>query len=90
MLKTCFFSAVWLAGQWGGGAIAASLATLLGMALKEVVDPIIQRNHFFAHPENFVLAMLRDNRYHIFDLGIHQILKVQHHQELLASIKPLH
>ena len=30
--------------------------------LKNVVDPVIQRNAFFSHPENLLLAMLTDER----------------------------
>ena len=48
----------------------------LGVALEEVVDPVIQRNVcFFWSPKNFVLAMLHDDRNHIRDFGIRQILK---------------
>ena len=43
----------------------------LRMAGKKVVGPVIQRNVFFAHPKDFVLAMLHDDRNDIRDLGMY-------------------
>lgn len=45
--------------------------------LREVVDAVIQRNAFFAHPENVLLAMIVDEREHIRELGYRRILKAR-------------
>jgi len=45
--------------------------------LLQVVDPVIQRNAFFAHSENLLLAMLVDDREHIRELGYRRILKAR-------------
>lgn len=42
--------------------------------LKAVIDPVIQRNSYFAHPENILLAMISDERKHIRELGLRKIL----------------
>ena len=31
---------------------------------KAIVDPVIQRNSYFAHPENLLLSMMTDDRPH--------------------------
>ncbi|KAK4882474.1 hypothetical protein RN001_005793 [Aquatica leii] len=43
--------------------------------LKKVVDPVLQRNGYFGHPENLLLAMLADDRKYIRELGLRRILK---------------
>ena len=45
--------------------------------LLQVVDPVIERNAFFAHPENVLLAMVVDEREHIRELGYRRILKAR-------------
>ena len=45
--------------------------------LKKIVDPVIQRNAYFSHPENVLLAILTDSRPHIRQLGLQRILKVR-------------
>lgn len=45
--------------------------------LLQVVDPVIERNAFFAHPENILLAMIVDEREHIRELGYRRILKAR-------------
>lgn len=53
--------------------------------LKEIVHNVIQRNGFFAHSENILLAMLQENRKHIRELAIRRIMKArknQHHSNL--------
>lgn len=51
------------------------LSRYLPTTLKAVVDPVIQRNSYFAHPENLLLAMLTDPQQHIRELAVHRILK---------------
>lgn len=41
----------------------------------KIIDPVIQRNSFFAHPENLLLCMLNDERLSIRELGLRRILK---------------
>ncbi|CAH1116385.1 unnamed protein product [Phaedon cochleariae] len=43
--------------------------------LKKIVDPVIQRNSYFAHSENILLAMLADSRKYIRELALRRILK---------------
>lgn len=45
--------------------------------IKQVIDPVIQRNGFFCHPENMLLAMIVDERQHIRELGYRRILKAR-------------
>lgn len=49
----------------------------LSSALKAVIDPVIQRNAYFAHPENLLLAMLTDGEKHIRELAARRILKAR-------------
>ncbi|KAK0066937.1 hypothetical protein Bpfe_003672 [Biomphalaria pfeifferi] len=43
--------------------------------LKKVFDPVIQRNAFFTHPEDLLLAMLTDEKSEIRELALRRILK---------------
>ena len=45
--------------------------------LKLVVDPVIQRNAFYAHPENLLLSMIADDRKEIRELGVRRIMKAR-------------
>ncbi|GBO28460.1 hypothetical protein AVEN_8579-1 [Araneus ventricosus] len=45
--------------------------------LRNIVNPVIERNDFFAHPEHLKLAMTQDNTKHIRKLGLRRILKVR-------------
>lgn len=49
----------------------------LPSALKAVIDPVLQRNAYFAHPENLLLAMLTDEEKHIRELAARRILKAR-------------
>ena len=42
--------------------------------LKAIVDPVIQRNGYFGHSENILIAMLTDERQPIRELGYRRIL----------------
>lgn len=44
---------------------------------KKIVDPVIKRNAYFAHPENLLLAMITDHRPHIRELGLRRIMKAR-------------
>lgn len=45
--------------------------------LKAIAYRIIQRNSFFAHSENILLAMLQDEKQHIKELALRRILKAR-------------
>lgn len=45
--------------------------------LKSIIDPVIQRNGYFGHPENILLTMLGDERKHIRELALRRILKAR-------------
>lgn len=51
-----------------------SLSRALDVKVRNIIDPIIQRNAFFAHPENLLLGMLADNRPKIRNLAVKRIL----------------
>ena len=53
------------------------LSRYLPAELKQIVDPVIQRNGFFGHPENILLTMITDELKHIRELGLHRILKAR-------------
>lgn len=44
---------------------------------KKIVDPVIHRNAYFAHPENMLLAMMTDHRPHIRELGLRRVMKAR-------------
>ncbi|GBL97455.1 hypothetical protein AVEN_105803-1 [Araneus ventricosus] len=56
---------------------AIQTSRYLSDELLQVVDPIIQRNAFFEHTENFLLTMLVNEREHIRELGCRRILKAR-------------
>ncbi|GBN27282.1 hypothetical protein AVEN_13493-1 [Araneus ventricosus] len=49
--------------------------------LKAQVDPVIQRNSYFSHRENLLIAMLTDSEPHVRELEVHLILKARGIQE---------
>ncbi|GBL98512.1 hypothetical protein AVEN_111632-1 [Araneus ventricosus] len=56
---------------------AIQTSRYLSDELLQVIDPVIQRNAFFAHTENVLLAMLVDEREHIWEIGHRRILKAR-------------
>ena len=42
-----------------------------------IVKPVVQRNAYFAHPENILIAMINDERSYIRELGWRRILKAK-------------
>ena len=55
---------------------------------KAKIDLVIQRNCYFAHPENLLLAMLTNNEPHIRKLVAPCILKARSNQE--TGLRPVH
>ena len=53
------------------------LSRYLPDELEQVIDPVLKRNSFFAHPENLLLAMITDDRIHVRKLGLRRILKAR-------------
>jgi hypothetical protein len=54
-----------------------SYSRYLSDDLKNVIDPIIQRNGYFAAPENLLLSMLCDERKIQRELGLRRVLKAR-------------
>lgn len=52
-----------------------SLSRCLEQSVKDVIDPVIQRNSYFAHPENILLAMSVDERLDVRIDALNKILK---------------
>ena len=55
-----------------------SRSRYLSTDLKEIFDPVIQENSFFAHPENILIAVINDDREHARELGLRRNLKARH------------
>jgi hypothetical protein len=45
--------------------------------VKTVIDPVIQRNAYAAHPENLMLSLLSDDRPHVRELALRRVLKAR-------------
>ena len=45
--------------------------------LKKIIDPVIQRNSYFAHPENVILAMITDHQPHIRELRFRKVMNAR-------------
>ncbi|KAF2902020.1 hypothetical protein ILUMI_04171 [Ignelater luminosus] len=45
--------------------------------LRSVMDSVIERNAFFAHPENLLVSMLFDDKDHIRELALRRIIKAR-------------
>lgn len=58
--------------------------------LKNIIDPVIQRNAYFLHPENILISMLADDRIHVRELALRRILKARTagHQTLRSFVIP--
>ena len=49
--------------------------------IQEIVKPTIQRNVFYAYPENILLAMVCDERLHIRELAWRRIKKAREQEK---------
>jgi len=45
----------------------------LPIELKKIVDPVIQRNAYSAHPENLLISIATDERLHIRQLALRRV-----------------
>lgn len=52
----------------------------LSNELRSVIDPVIERNSYYAHPENLLLSMLLDERKEIRELAMRRILRARSEQ----------
>lgn len=43
----------------------------------KIIDPVIQRNGYYAHPENMLICMLSDERQQVRELGLRRLLKAR-------------
>lgn len=59
----------------------------LDKALLDVIDPVIERNSFFDHPENVLVTMALDKRKHIRELALRNILKAGQNYQKGKSIR---
>ncbi|CAH0547286.1 unnamed protein product [Brassicogethes aeneus] len=57
------------------------LSRYLPQILRNVIDPVIQRNAYFSHPENLLLAMLTDDKPTIRTLALRRILKTRNQRQ---------
>ena len=63
------------------------LSRYLPQDLKDVIDPVIQRNGYFGHPENVLLAMLADSKKTIRELAFRRIMKIRSHSDLQTDVR---
>ena len=54
-------------------------------SLKETVEKVIQRNAYFYHVENLLLAMMADDRKHVRKLALRRILAAR--EEVQSNVK---
>ena len=63
------------------------LSRFLPTHLRSVVDPVIQRNAYFSHPENLLLGMLKIERKHIRELALKRIQKHERNSSTDVIVK---
>ncbi|CAH1115791.1 unnamed protein product [Psylliodes chrysocephalus] len=74
--------------QWSCKDGARHLFRIIGKSrylpeeITKVIDPVIERNGFFGHPENLLIAILWDNRKHMRELALRRILKYRSTAEI--------
>ena len=56
--------------------------------LKNILDPVLQRNVYFCHPETILLAMLLDKIIHIRELSLRRNIKCRESYDSQVSIRP--
>ena len=56
---------------------AIRLTRYLPEHLRKLIDSVIERNSYFAHSENLILAMVMDERQHVRELGLRRVLKAR-------------
>lgn len=61
--------------------LTVSLSRELDNEIKRVIDPVIQRNAYFAHPENLLLAMMVDDQLDIRIKALQKILSCRNAEQ---------
>jgi len=59
----------------------------LDKPLRDIVDTVIQRNAFFGHAENILIAMLSDERTNIRELAYRRILAARSEKKLSSRVR---
>lgn len=54
------------------------LSRYLPEHLRKIIDPVIERNAYYGHPESILLAMLSDERQYIRQIAVDQIIAARH------------
>ncbi|GBN01055.1 hypothetical protein AVEN_271478-1 [Araneus ventricosus] len=54
--------------------------------IKRIIDPVIERDAFFCHPEDMLLAMVVDERQNIQKSGYKRILKERNQNQKVKSV----
>lgn len=62
-----------------------ALSRYLPKTLRNIIDPVIQRNGFFGHPENVLLAMLADETKEIRQIAYTRILQCRSNSSSLRK-----
>jgi len=52
-----------------------------------IVKPVVQRNAYFAHPNNILNAMINEERFYIGELGWKKILKARRSRSNIRRFK---
>jgi hypothetical protein len=63
------------------------LTRYLPEELRAIVDPVIQRNAYFAHQENMLIAMITDENMSVRKLGYNKILKARLEKRETGNIR---
>lgn len=69
---------------------AIETSRYLSDELKAVIFPVIERNSFYAHPENLLIAMIFDERRHIRELGLRRVLKARQSVSIGKGVRNFH
>ena len=57
--------------------------------LLDIIDPVIQRNAYFGHPDNILLTMITDDRQHVRELGLRRILRARKSTTTVSEVRDL-
>ena len=63
-----------------------SIIQMLDQVDRNVIDPLISRNAYFASPENVLLAMLTDKRTHIRAHSIRRVITAREPNEMVGNV----
>lgn len=55
--------------------------------VRKIIDPVIERNAYFGHPENLLLSMVLDERVHVRQLAFRRLLKAKKQEPKGKSVR---